>query len=164
MKSLWELLWDYDPNGLIVVDPQLVIKVVNPAFCDLFGVSKETMLGSHVSSVWVETDEFLKAWESGKPLSGIEQEYPERKLFVRKLFFPIAEENVVACIVIDLTMEWKQQAELTNLKMETIQKVHTIVDKQMSVAQKIAGLLGETTAETKVSLYKLLDLVEKDRL
>ena len=32
-----------------------------------------------------------------------------------------------------------------------------VIDKQMTVAQEIAGLLGETTAETKVTLTKLRD-------
>ena len=27
MKSLWELLWNYDPNGLIVVDRDLIVRV-----------------------------------------------------------------------------------------------------------------------------------------
>ena len=37
-----------------------------------------------------------------------------------------------------------------------------VVDKQMSVAQNIAGLLGETTAETKVSLLRLLMVLQKE--
>ena len=32
-----------------------------------------------------------------------------------------------------------------------------VIDKQMMIAQEIAGLLGETTAETKVTLTKLRD-------
>ena len=34
-----------------------------------------------------------------------------------------------------------------------------VIDKQMMVAQEIAGLLGETTAETKVTLSKLMDSI-----
>ena len=34
-----------------------------------------------------------------------------------------------------------------------------VIDKQMMVAQEIAGLLGETTAETKVTLTKLRDSI-----
>ena len=34
-----------------------------------------------------------------------------------------------------------------------------VIDKQMKVAQEIAGLLGETTAETKVTLTKLRDSI-----
>jgi PAS domain S-box-containing protein len=164
MKSLWELLWNYDPNGLIVVDRDLIVRVVNPALCSLFSIREEELVGAPVSTVWEDTQEFTEVWETGNTLSGIEKEYPALDLYVRKLYFPVKEEGLVACIVIDLTKEWKQREELQVLKRETIQKVHTIVDKQMSVAQKIAGLLGETTAETKVSLLKLMELVEKERL
>jgi hypothetical protein len=31
----------------------------------------------------------------------------------------------------------------------------------MKVAQEIAGLLGETTAETKISLLKIIELVNQ---
>ena len=37
-----------------------------------------------------------------------------------------------------------------------------VIDKQMTVAQQIAGLLGETTAETKVSLTKIGRILLKD--
>ena len=40
--------------------------------------------------------------------------------------------------------------------MEIAQQV---IDKQMTVAQEIASLLGETTAETKVTLTKLKNLI-----
>jgi uncharacterized Fe-S cluster-containing protein len=40
-----------------------------------------------------------------------------------------------------------------------MQEVRQVVDKQMRVAQEIAGLLGETTAETKVSLLHLLEML-----
>ena len=43
--------------------------------------------------------------------------------------------------------------------MEIAQKV---IDKQMMVAQEIAGLLGETTAETKVTMTKLRDSILED--
>jgi hypothetical protein len=37
-----------------------------------------------------------------------------------------------------------------------------VIDKQMVVAQQIASLLGETTAETKVTLNKLKDLIDSE--
>ena len=38
-----------------------------------------------------------------------------------------------------------------------------VIDKQMMVAQQIASLLGETTAETKVSLSKLRNMILSDQ-
>ena len=37
-----------------------------------------------------------------------------------------------------------------------------VIDNQMRVAQQIASLLGETTAETKVTLTKLKDMIVYD--
>jgi len=161
MKSLWELLWDYDPNGLVVVDSESKIKVVNPAFCNLFQSTPEQLIDKSASDILGDMSDFQIVRETGEALVGIEKEYADYGLFLRKVIFPVKEEGMVACIMVDMTREWKQRNEMAALKRETLMKVHAMVDKQMAVAQKIAGLLGETTAETKVSLLKLLkeDLV-----
>ncbi len=163
MKSLWELLWNYDPNGLVVVDERMVVQVANPAFCRMFRTTADVLVGSDAARLLGDVIHFQQVWETGEALAGVEREYPEYDLYVRKVIFPVREEGVVACIMVDMTHEWKQRNEMLALKRETILNVHAIVDKQMSVAQKIAGLLGETTAETKVSLLKLLEMVEKER-
>jgi len=38
-----------------------------------------------------------------------------------------------------------------------------VINNQRRVADVIASLLGETTAESKVSLLKLVEMVERDR-
>ena len=42
---------------------------------------------------------------------------------------------------------------------KTVEMAQKVIEKQMMVAQEIAGLLGETTAETKVTLTKLRDSI-----
>ena len=37
-----------------------------------------------------------------------------------------------------------------------------VVEKQMRIAQEIASLLGETTAETKIALTKLKESIGKE--
>ena len=59
----------------------------------------------------------------------------------------------------DITREEKAKEQHYNLKMETVEMAQKVIDKQMMVAQEIAGLLGETTAETKVTLSKLRDSI-----
>lgn len=164
MKSLWELLWDYDPNGLLVLDSQMNIQVVNQAFCRMFHTEEEQLIGLNAAELLEDISDLVQVWESGEELVGTEREYPKHGLYLRRVIFPVPEENVVACIMVDLTAEWKQRNEILTLKRETLLKVHAVVDRQMSVAQEIAGLLGETTAETKASLLKLLEMVEKEHL
>jgi PAS domain S-box-containing protein len=162
VKTLWELLWDYDPNGLVVVDAEMKIQVANQAFCRLFQYDETEILGKDVGEFFEDTSELARVWETGEAVMGHEREYAKYGLYLRRVIFPVREEDMLACIVVDMTDEWKQRNEILALKRETILKVHAVVDKQMSVAQKIAGLLGETTAETKVSLLKLLEMVEKE--
>ena len=48
---MWELLWDYDPNGLLVVDTDLKITVVNQALCAMFKTAPERVIGQPVSTL-----------------------------------------------------------------------------------------------------------------
>ena len=48
------------------------------------------------------------------------------------------------------------------MELQEIRNRLDVIDKQMRVAQQIAGLLGETTAETKVTLSKLRDSILDD--
>jgi PAS domain S-box-containing protein len=159
---LWKLLWDYDPNGLIVLDLDKYIRLVNPAFCKMLHVDCNNVIGRKGSEILGDIEDFIRAWSDGIEIRGIEREYPEVSLFVRQVIFPIPNEELVAAIFVDLTNEWQQEKEMKKLKRQAIQEVTQVVHKQMSVAQEIAGLLGETTAEIKVSLLRLLDMLEKE--
>ena len=64
-------------------------------------------------------------------------------------------ENALLTIIQDITAEEKELEHQYQLKMKTVEAAQKVIDKQMMVAQEIAGLLGETTAETKATLNKL---------
>ena len=161
-KSLWQLLWEYDPNGLIVVDADMYIKLVNPAFCQMFQVKAEDVVDQPVSTLLDNVDDFKKVWRTGKTIQGSFCEYPQHQLCVQQVLFPIEEEGVVACINIDVSHDMERRRELKQLKQETVRQVNEVVDNQMKVVQEIAGLLGETTAETKISLLKIIQAIEQD--
>jgi len=163
-KTLWELLWDYDPNGLLVVDTDLVVRVVNPALCRMFKTTPEVVTGRPVSFLVDDPKDFLAVWEENQPVKAIEKAYPDHDLYVRKVMFPIHDQRIIACIMVDLTQEWRQKNDLAQLRRETVERVSQVINNQMRVAHEIASLLGETTAESKVSLLKLMDMVEKDRV
>ena len=48
------------------------------------------------------------------------------------------------------------------VKLETLAITDDVIKKQMRVAQEIASLLGETTAETKVALVNLKKALSKE--
>lgn len=161
-KNLWELLWEYDPNGLIVLDQGMQITLVNPAFCKMFQVDRDYIIGQPATVVLNDVKEFQKAWEKKQVIRVPEAEYSELNMYVKKVIFPIPDEDLIACIIVDITHEIQRDKEMIKLKSETLAKVNEVVDNQMKVVQQIAGLLGETTAETKVSLFKIVKMLERE--
>jgi hypothetical protein len=50
------------------------------------------------------------------------------------------------------------------VRAATLDRAQEVITRQMKTAQEIAGLLGETTAETKALLVKLMNLARQERL
>ena len=62
----------------------------------------------------------------------------------------------------DITSETNSAKRMDKLKLETLSTTDEVIKKQMRVAQEIASLLGETTAETKVALLKLKKTMQEN--
>lgn len=162
-KTLWELLWNYDPNGLLVVDAGWNIQIVNPAFCSLFKVQEENVIGKPVSMLIDDLTDLRRARDENIVIRK-EMQYPKYDLYVRKVIFPMLKEDIVACILVDLTSEYKRREEITKIKQELMMNVNQVIDRQIKVVQEITGKLGETTADTKVSLIKIRNLLNEEIL
>lgn len=163
VKSLWERLWDYDPNGLLVVDLDLRIRVVNPALCRMLQAAEADLIGRNAAEYLDDAADFARVFQENRVVQAVVHEYPRYGLFVRKVLFPIQDEGLVACIMVDVTHEEQQAGEMLTLKREALDRVTRVVDNQMKVAQEIAGLLGEATAETQVSMRRLLDMLREEK-
>ncbi|MCC6579770.1 MAG: PAS domain-containing protein [Phycisphaeraceae bacterium] len=165
IKTVWELLWDYDPNGLVVARASdLIISIVNPAFCQMFAVEADYAIGRSLDDVLGNADDFRHVLDKQEVIHGKHVHYPHRNLHVSKHIFPIHEHASVAAIFVDVTTELDRARLLQRLKQETLRNVSEVVDKHMKAAQEIASLLGETTAETKVTLLKLIEAMKDDRI
>ena len=73
------------------------------------------------------------------------------------------EQDSVMGLFQNITAEEVKKQQQYTLKLETVEMAQNVIDKQMMVAQQIASLLGETTAETKVSLTKLRNMILSDQ-
>jgi DNA-binding response OmpR family regulator/HAMP domain-containing protein len=72
--------------------------------------------------------------------------------------FKLPEENLRVLMLVDITETVIKDQQADVFKTETITKAQQVIHQQMRVAQEIAGLLGETTAETKAVLFELIKL------
>ncbi|PID59068.1 hypothetical protein CSB45_01285 [candidate division KSB3 bacterium] len=161
-EALWKLLWDYNPNGLLVVDKQMDVIIVNPTCCKMFKMDEDILLKLTAEDLLENVNDLKIAWRKNQVITIKEREYPKHNLYVRKVIFPMRDEGLVACILVDQSHERYQLDKIRRIKQETIEQVNDVINKQMKVAQEIAGLLGESTAETKVSLLKLRGMLEQE--
>jgi DNA-binding response OmpR family regulator/HAMP domain-containing protein len=72
--------------------------------------------------------------------------------------FELPEEDLRVLMLLDITETVMKDQQADVFKAETITKAQQVIHQQMRVAQEIAGLLGETTAETKAALFELIKL------
>lgn len=147
------------PNGIIVVDSALRILDANPAFSAMFQRPLPELIGRPLKSV-LEPSGFERVQRTNRPFGRHEAQYG--KLIVREMIFPVADEEIIIGLYVDVSEEVIRQQKQLSVKHETLQKTHQVIEKQMRVAQEIAGLLGETTAETKVLLTRLIRLYDEE--
>ncbi|MDO7975481.1 PAS domain S-box protein [Oceanotoga sp. DSM 15011] len=161
-KNVWELIMDYDPNGLLAIDENYDIKLVNPAFVKMFFLEGQDVIGRSVFDFFDDYQDFYEVNNGKKNLVRRIKEYPNYGITVSEVTFKIEDEKMVVKIFHDITDQERKEKELRTLKLQIMDEVQKIVDKQMKTGQEIASILGETTAETKASLVKLLTILKKE--
>lgn len=145
------------PNAVIIADEDLTITEINPATVKMFGHQSKLLIGEKLEKL-IDPKEFRLVLKE-KKAAITELCTLENGIITRKIIFPL--DNMVVGIFIDITKEVQQQNELLHVKTQTIDRAQEVIKKQMTVAQEIAGLLGETTAETKTLLNQLIKLMKE---
>ncbi len=148
------------PNGVLLVDSKTRIHYVNPAFLDMFHCADEELLEKPAEK-FVHSDCFERAIEAGGRLL-VKESIPVHKVSYRVGIFPIEGEDLFCGIFIDISEEEEAKKHYHELRAQTLERAQEVISRQMKTAQEIARLLGETTAETKVLLFKLMSLFEEE--
>ncbi|OAT80781.1 histidine kinase [Desulfotomaculum copahuensis] len=158
-ESMSNLVISAMPNGCIIIDRELKILEINPAAGEMFDWQEKEVTGRHLDQL-IDGVNFRRVLATGEPLNVLHA-YDSNGRIIREVIFPLGKEDIVVGILIDITHEKQQQEELQKMKSQTVRRAQEVINKQMKVAQEIAGLLGETTAETKVLLSQLIKLMEE---
>jgi len=150
----------HTPNGVLLVDRQTRIRFLNPAFRKMFHCADETLLNLPAGE-FVHSDCFERAIAAGGHLM-VKETIPEHDVSFRVGLFPIEGEHLYCGIFVDTSEEEKARRELRDLRAQTLNRAQEVISREMQTAQEIARLLGETTAETKIILVKLMSLFEEE--
>ena len=160
-ETLANVTLSVSPDYIIAVDRDLRVKECNLAAQHLLKMTKNEVVGRRIDEFLDPLDFALAVGEERNvPLHKVS--YNERGITVNQTVIYIPEQGLAIAFLHDVTRQEQETESINKLKLETMEMAQNVIDKQMTVAQDIASLLGETTAETKVTLTKLKDLIVYD--
>lgn len=149
------------PNYIIAVDSDMYIKEFNVAAQKLFKITRAAALNQKLSK-FIDTADFEQVIANKSSIYDKKVRYDDLDIVTEQTIVYSSERNMAIAIIKDVTNEEKEKEALYNRKLESVEMAQKVIDKQMVVAQQIASLLGETTAETKVTLNKLKNLIDTE--
>lgn len=157
-ESLANEIVESTASSVILLDGEMNVREINPAAQSIFKIQSQNILGKPISLL-IDDEDFKKVRESGESIIGKKVAYPNYGVvFIENIVY-LPKQDMVLASMINIIGEEKNKKELMKVKENTLNAAQEVIEKQMRVAQEIASLLGETTAETKIILTKLKKIV-----
>lgn len=161
-RSMAKTIMDKAPDAIIAVDANMRLVEFSAAAELCFGKSRAEVNHTPLSGI-IPDDDFREVHQSHKNIYGKKVYYPQYQLYMLQDIIYMEEQDSVMGLFQNITAQEVKKQQQYTLKLETVEMAQNVIDKQMMVAQQIASLLGETTAETKVSLTKLRNMILSDQ-
>lgn len=142
------------PNGIILLDATFKLLEINKKAKEIWGIKENNLQGRDAFD-FIDPIDFIMAAEKGKNIMSKKVFVEKTNKYIELTIVILKNHNVLFGVMKDITDETGAQNKLDLLKLQTLETTDQVIKKQMRVAQEIASLLGETTAETKVAILKL---------
>ena len=142
------------PNGILAVDESFRITDINEEAARLLSIPRNGCKGELLERYFNPTDFYIVA-SDGKAVDDKKIKLEKSGAWVEMSIRKVSGQNLLFCIMKDITEETEDKSRLDKLKEDTYRTTDEVIGKQMRVVQEIASLLGETAAETKIALLKL---------
>ncbi|SCH75114.1 MULTISPECIES: [Fe-Fe] hydrogenase large subunit C-terminal domain-containing protein [unclassified Romboutsia] len=156
-ENLSDVIFDSTPNLIGLIDENLDIIQFNPAAEKFFSIQRGFSKGMPII-MYLDEDTFKNVKDKKTNIIREKITLENNRTLIQTIIW-LEENNVIIWIADDITKDENIEKKLQKMKVDSINMAQEVINKQMMVAQEIASLLGETTAETKVTLTKLKKLI-----
>lgn len=160
-ESISNIVISATPNGIIALDRNLDIQELNSAAREMFSLNEQDYKGCSIYEI-LDCPDFETVRDTGEDILNRKYCYERFGVTVEQSILYAEEHNTIIIIMKDITDEEKQQHYMQKMRSDAVDIAQNVINKQMTVAQEIASLLGETTAETKVTLTRLKKLIASE--
>ncbi len=161
-RSMAKTIMDKSPDAILAVNREMCIEEFSKAAEACFGKNRSAVKHLPLRDV-IPDDDFRAVYENHQNIYGKKVYYPQYELYFLQDIIYMEEQDSVMGLFQNITAEEIKKQQQYSMRLETVEMAQNVIDKQMMVAQQIASLLGETTAETKVSLTKLRNMILSDQ-
>ncbi len=145
-------------SAILVVDEDLKIELSNPAASRLLHLPENELFGRSIGD-FMDTEAFGLAL-GGSVIHSRKFHLKNSEKVVEGSLHYDPEYHILMALLNDVTKEEKARVRKEEMLDKTAKITSEVIDKNMRAVQEIASLLGETTAETKIALTKLRDVLE----
>ena len=147
------------PGLLVTVDYNLKIIQMNEAASKLFNMPKKRRLIRKPVSEIMDDYSLASILAFERNLMQDEIYLEDQKCYLDRVMTNDKENKMILCIMKDITKERKHKDQIHNAQIEAARMADKLVEEQLKIVQQIAGLLGETAADTKVAVEKLKNTI-----
>ena len=160
-ESISNVIINSTPNAIFALTEDLQIHEANLAARTIFNIGSGDFMSKDIFEI-LDCPDIYEVSENKKDIINSKYYYEKYNVTVEQSILYIKENRTIIIIIKDITQEEKKQQQMYKVRCETVDLAQKVIDKQMRVAQEIASLLGETTAETKIALTKLKNSIQSE--
>ncbi len=161
-ETFSEQILSSTPNSIMVLNEDLIVQQVNDAAIKMFKLTgADDIVGAPIVRL-LDPSDYMNVVLSGKNVINKCHYIAEYKLFVEESIVYDKQYRILVSVMRDVTEREHSRAQEQEIRKQTLEITNNVINKQMTVVQEIASLLGETTAETKIALTKLKDAMKNE--
>jgi iron only hydrogenase large subunit-like protein/uncharacterized Fe-S cluster-containing protein len=149
---------DTTPNGVVILDSELRMVKMNPAFQKMF-MCGNGILGRRISYL-VNANGF-EDLQSGaaEKYESIQMKYGIK---YHEILYALREDKQFVGIYSDISKIKYDSGQLDTIKTQTLMHAREFLDHQVRFAQEMAHYLGSSTAKSEEIAKRLIGLYEED--
>ncbi len=155
-----DMIFETTLNGIVILDEDLTILGVNPAFKKFF-LCSEAVLGRHISYL-MDPAPFEKLIAGVTDYLDITVTHDHYNLQCREVLYILKEERQIVGIFMNITSQQEHEKKLNEMRSQTVKQANELLEHQLKMAQTVARFIGESTAKGEELVRELLALSKED--
>ena len=160
-ENIANLIFESSPFLIGLVDKEMNILEFNSNAKQFFDIKDDDYIG-YPMFMYVDDAAFYDCLNNYKNIYNNIVPIEDMNKTLSQDIFWLHDEEIFMWMAYDITEKIENKKHADQVKQDTMELAQTVINKQMTVVQEIGRLLGETTAETKVILSRVKNLINED--